>query len=464
MAKKAYVKRIGIDISTTAFSAGAITTEGEEIFFSTPMKGATTWHGEPAFDLNELPKMFEEVLFQLETAGDKGTISWSVRQHDMVLVGHSGEVLIPAISWESGAATEEVAHLQAIGAESLVGKIAPRFILPKLMWVFSQDPNLRDKIRWVMTTGDYFDWILRGGTPRLSTSDALSNSLLLQSDKTLASELIEQAGLDPAWFPDPIQSGQVTGSVSGDDDFPEWGLIKYILEGWDTVAGLGDNHATAVGCGMSDSDMETIVVSIGTSGTVNRLCVPGAAVRGEANQFEYYENRLLLMMEGDSGSRWERYKKQFAPDKEDQELDQLAWDKYINGEFMQRVPSGAGLEGKPYLDGFENMSMAQQVASVQASIAMDIGHLVDAMVVEIEDETPVIERLVLTGGLVRSKLVKEIFINAFPDFDMYVSSRQGPLAYQTATFVALINAMVGVDDYDNLDSAIEALCPLKQIK
>ncbi|NQU82561.1 MAG: hypothetical protein HQ539_01300, partial [Parcubacteria group bacterium] len=192
-------------------------------------------------------------------------------------------------------------------------------------------------------------------------------------------------------------------------------------------------------------------------------CLPTANLKGEANQFEYYQNRLLLMMEGDCATRWGRFKEQYAPDKDDQCLDELAWYTFLNDKHTVYVPPDTGIEGKPYSDEWKRLSMAQQAASIQLSIVHDITLLIHAMRAEVTDCDVSIKNMVFTGGLAQSKLIERLFANEFGShFHLYLSDRSGPLAYQTATFGALINAMVG--DYENLGQAIESLCPLKPIK
>jgi sugar (pentulose or hexulose) kinase len=195
---------LGIDESTTKTGIGLRATDGFQAFQAIDNRGATKWHGQPAFDLAELPGMIAEVLASL-AAGDwqfgerGGSLSFSVRQHDMVLLGDDDQPLIPALSWQCNAASSEVAALRTAGGEATVGRIEERFILPKLMWALAQEPALRAKVRRVMTTGDWIALMLTGEW-RLSTSDALSNGLLAQSNKQLAADVIAKAGLDPAWF------------------------------------------------------------------------------------------------------------------------------------------------------------------------------------------------------------------------------------------------------------------------
>lgn len=459
---------LGFDLSTTALAAGVRSTTGKEDFVSIPMRGADHWRGQPAFDLTELPGLLRDVLKKLEERGwdfsFPGALSFSVRQHDMVIVGdgYCLKALIPALSWQCNVASAEVAELQSMGAEKIVGRIEERFILPKLMWVFRRDPLIFRLIEKVMTTGDYIAFMLTG-CATLSTSDALSNGLLDQQTKKLAVEVLEGAGFESSWFPRVIQSGQVIGSVSQNEGIlGSWRPVIEILKGWQVVACLGDNHAGGVGCGLSD--FETIVISAGSSGTIIRKCRPDLKLRGRAACFEYYSDRLLLMMLADCAVWYDRFVGQFGEGKNLSELDSLALKAdlaKIRRVFQMRDGKGRR-EMSP--EHWGTLTLAEKVASTQASIAVRLLSLVREMLGEAPG-APEIKRFILTGGMSQSQFFQNIFAVGLPmlveDAEVLVSNRQGPLANQSAALGAMINAMVGVGKYPNLSSATAELCPLK---
>jgi len=413
------------------------------------MKGAVDWNGQPAFDLDHLPGLLLVLLQRLKKAGWDFTgsmVSFAVRQHDMVLLGEDGELLEPALSWRCNAALREVKGLRENGAEKVVGRVEERFILPKLMWALRQAPGLQKKTRCVMTTGDWVAYMLTGKS-RLSTSDALSNGLLVQKTKKLANAVMRKAGIEPHWFPRIIQSGCVVGSVSPDPaggrSGDPWADVKNLLAGARVVAGLGDNHATGVGCGLEEDDFETVVVSAGTSGTINRVCTHDADLRGDAACFEYYENRLLLIMLADCCRWYDRFVAKFARDYKDRldELNESARRANLAG--VRRVLHRNGRETyPPNWDGF---SLGEKAASTQFSIGLELLSLVKAMQAEVTDAARPLTTFVLTGGLSQSPFFQQVFSAGVkllaPKARIAVSGRQGPLRYQTAAYGALLNAM-----------------------
>jgi len=463
--KKSMIKHLGFDLSTTALSVGGRTEGGQEVFTSMPIRGAATWNRQPAFDLQYVASMILILLGKLGEQGweftPDGALSFSVRQHDMVLLDKNGNVIMPALSWQCVAASAQVARLKKLGVETVVGNLAERFILPKLMWTLEvMDESTKNAVQ-VMTTGDWITLMLTGNA-RLSTSDAMSNGLLDQQTKKLAVSVLKQAGLNPKWFPEVIQSGEIVGTVQAlpsQETGNIWDDIKRCLAGWKVIAPLGDNHAGAVGCGLADSG--TIVFSTGTSGTVVRMCAMDATLTGQTAQFEYYLHRLLLLMLARCCAWYEDFKKQWAPNLTYKELDDMA----MKVRFEDYICINVGADGREiYPENWEKIPLDVKVASVQASISAALIKLVGIMLTEVRGAAP-ITRVVLTGGLSQSPFFRQIFKNALfavnPDLQLLISDRQGPLASQAATFGALINAMVGAGEYPNLGTAISELCPLK---
>jgi sugar (pentulose or hexulose) kinase len=459
---------LGIDESTTKTGIGVRSADGQQAYASIDNRGATKWHGQPAFDLADLPGMIAEVLGTLSSSSawrfDKpGALSLSVRQHDMVLLGDDDQPLIAALTWQCNAASAEVATLRAAGVESTVGRIEERFILPKLMWALAQEPDLRSKVRRVLTTGDWVAYMLTGEC-RLSTSDALSNGLLVQETKQLSSDVIAKAGLDPNWFPAVVESGTEVGKVrSPNRHWPVWAAINKILEGWSVVAGLGDNHATGVGCGGLVDDA-TIVVSAGTSGTINRRVRPSCKLRGDAACFEFYDDRLLLMMLHDCAAWYERFVKAQAGGTKYGELNNLAEAADLqNVRRIEHTPNAPAESRESFPAEWSSMSLGEMAASTQMSIVAELLVRAKAMLAE-ADGAPPVKRFVLTGGLSQSPFFQQAFAAGVaaiaPGAEVLVGAQNDELSYQTAAYGALINALLPARGGD-LAAVCRELCPLK---
>ena len=464
-----YARFIGLDISTTAVTAGVRDNSGEEDLVAVPIRGSVSWKGQPAIEADTLAPMLAEALEQLQQKGwrfsQPGDLCASVRQHDMVLLGAEGEVLIPFITWQCHAATQEVEELRKLGAEDTVGRIEPRFILPKLRWALNQEPALAEKVRRVMTTGDYMARQLTG-VERLSCSDAVSNGLLNQKTKELATAAMELAKLNPAWFPKPIPTGEPVGTVDAAKTSGAWRAVAEALQGWTIKAGLGDNHAGGVGSGLVDR--ETVVISLGSSGTVIRRCRPDAKLRGNAARFEYFDDSLLLEMLADCAVWYDRFVRTYNTGNLTYgQLNDLA-PQTPAPQFIGQTQTDQGWK-EVYPADWESLPLVVKVQSTQASIAVHMLRLVKDLLGEVTDtDIPAIQRFVITGGLSRSAFIQSVLgtgLSALvPNCRVQVSSRQGPLANKGAVLGALFTAMVGTTGYPDLSSVVNQLCTLQDVK
>lgn len=476
-------KYLGFDLSTTALSVGVQGADGREDFVSVNMRGATEWNGQrainqklfselfqPAFDLSYLPEMMEEVLGSLALKGwnfsKAGALSFSVRQHDMVVLDKAANLLMPALSWQCNAAAEETKWINAqktIFQE--IGPVEERFILPKLMWALKQEENLRIWIENVMTTGDYIAYMLTG-IKQLGTSDAYCNGLLNKKNKKLAVESIGACGFLSSWFPPVVESGQVIGEVI--PGLSRWEKVCSVLDDWKIISSLGDNHAGGVGCGLCSDEM--IVISAGTSGTVIRIGHCSEDRVGEAACFENYDEELLLMMMARCASWYEDFAKTFGGGKSLADIDREIMSFAEQGVYFSpaRVRQEKNPEGiiEIYPEGWENLSTVLKAISVQASIALELLLLVKKMLAEVTEPDAEIKKVVVTGGISRSQFFQEVLLIGLeilqPGLKLYVSAHQGPLAYKAAAHGALINAKFGVEG-GCIPDVIRENCPTSEV-
>lgn len=449
---------LAIDITTTEFALAVRDAEGAEEFVRLKMRGATCWKNDPrfpGFDLTEIPCMLAELLDQLEKKGwqfrrpasSPGCVSVSCRQHDQVVLDAADQPLLPALMWQCNAATDEVEWLRERQVEQSVGPLAPRFVLPKLLCVLRQEPDLRSRIGKVMLTGD---WVAYGltGKASLAKSDALSNGLLDQASRQLATTALEAADFPARWFPPLAESGTEVGTVlpsrGGDDP---WEPSKQRLAGWRFAAGLGDNHASAVGCGMTD-DYRRVVVSAGTSGTINWSCAKDYSLspHPETCRFEFYEqNSLILKMLGDCGAWYSRFYHEYAPEYADQlsALNRLLHDVELSD--VRRVLHNDDRHCETPPPGWARMSLGAKTACTQFSIVLELLLRVSRLIHEAQAGRPyAVDTYVLTGGLSQSRFFQQCFAAGVgllaPQAQVKVSGREGPLRFKTSAYGALVNA------------------------
>lgn len=446
---------LGLVFSTSECGAAVVSATGKESYASTPMEGRVTWRGWPAHYLQHVPEMLSIVLGRLQKEGwtfDRpGYLSQAWRQHDLAVLGQDGQPLIPAPSWECNGAVDETEILNHKVPEfaATVGRIEERFVAAKLPWALRQVPGLRPKVKHVMLSGDWSAGMLTGRW-RLGASDGVCNGLLNQTTKRFARPQIRAANsrldgcLDPRWFPDVIGSGDVVGRVCQSQN-ASWSDITRLLNDWRVVTFLGDNQATAAGCGVADRN--TLVISLGTSGTINRVCSRESQLRGKAAQFEYWNQRLLLMMLGRCASWYKIFRKGYAEGRDLDALNQMALKAEI-ARLRQVSPPPAKVTDDASFSWPElkSLTLNEQIGSVQFSIAVELLKLTKAMLREVRSDDSM-DRFVLTGGLAQAQLVRDVLYVGLrtmaPDAAIQLSSRRGPLAFKTDALGALFNAQIG---------------------
>jgi sugar (pentulose or hexulose) kinase len=455
---------LAIDVTTTEMALAVRAADGTEDYAATKMRGGGCWRERkefPCFELTHVPEMIRDLLRALEAKGWRFQgaavsgakyVSVSCRQHDQVVLDKEGTPLLPALSWQCNAAEQDVEELKKLGVEDTVGPIEPRFVLPKLRCVLREEPSLRENVHTVFMTGDWIAFALTG-KKSLSKSDALSNGLLDQEGRQLAVDVLRTAGFEVDWFPAALESGKVVGEVEppAGGESGAWREVRELLQGWQFVAGLGDNHASAVGCGMRD-DHRTLVVSAGTSGTVNLSCPAKAPLRpgGKALRFEFYdESLLLLLMLGDCGAWYNRFLEHFAAGYRHclDDLNMLALKADAAG--VQRVLHNDADHYETFPPRWAGASLGEQVAWTQFSIALELLLLTKRMLEATrEAKLPDPDTFVLTGGLSQSPWFQHVFHAGVgliaPGQAVKVSGRTGPLRYKTSAYGALVNAELPV--------------------
>jgi len=111
--------------------------------------------------------------------------------------------------------------------------------------------------------------------------------------QAMATDVIEDAGLDPDWFPLPYQSGKVLDPIRTLSSQNPWHRVCGYPAGMEYAGRPGDNHASAVGCGLND--FSTIVLLRQQRNQCPAM-LARAKLEGKAARFEYFRNQLLLNM------------------------------------------------------------------------------------------------------------------------------------------------------------------------
>ncbi|MFE6996959.1 xylulokinase [Microbacterium sp. NPDC057659] len=184
-----------------------------------------------------------------------------------VLLDADGEPARPAIIWadtRSGAQQRELE--KTLGAEHayevLGHRLNPTYSVEKIMWVRDNEPEVWARVRRVCVAKDYIVLRLTG---RLATdrSDASGTNAFDQRTGTWSEEVLAAARLDPALFPEILESTAIAGMLT-DAAAEALGLHRDVR----VVMGGGDGPLAAVGSGVVAPE-DGAYVCLGTSSWIS---------------------------------------------------------------------------------------------------------------------------------------------------------------------------------------------------
>lgn len=184
-----------------------------------------------------------------------------------VLLDADGEPARPAIIWADTRAGAQQRELEvAIGAERAYGilghRLNPTYAVEKIMWVRDNEPDTWTRVRRVCVAKDFIVLRLTG---RLATdrSDASGTNAYDQARGTWSDEVLQAARLDPALFPEILESTQIAGTLT-DAAAAALGLHTGVR----VVMGGGDGPLAAVGSGVVAPE-DGAYVCLGTSSWIS---------------------------------------------------------------------------------------------------------------------------------------------------------------------------------------------------
>ncbi len=196
--------------------------------------------------------------------GNIAGIGISYQMHGMVLLDQHQKVLRPAIIWCDSRATE-LGHnaQQVLGKEYCLDhylNTPGNFTASKLKWVIDNEPQIYEKVRWLMWPGDYIAMKLTGEVN--TTASALSEGILWDyRDHTPAQRLMDYYGIRPRILPDRVPEVGLQGALSNSAS-AELGIPSGIPLGYRS----GDQPNNAMSLNVLDPG--EVAATAGTSGVV----------------------------------------------------------------------------------------------------------------------------------------------------------------------------------------------------
>ncbi len=256
---------IGLDLGTSGLK-GILVDDRQQVLAeaTAPLTVQRPHDGWSEQDPAEWIAAARSVMAQLATQGlgrVRG-IGLSGHMHGATLLDSADQILRPCILWNDTRSFAEAAALDRDPQfRALSGNIVfPGFTAPKLVWVKKHEPQVFDRIAWVLLPKDYLRlWLT--GEHVAEMSDAAGTAWLDTGRRDWSDALLAATDLSRAQMPRLVEGSAVSGVVRG-TLAQDWGLGPDVV----VAGGGGDNAASGVGVGVVRAG--DAFVSLGTSGVL----------------------------------------------------------------------------------------------------------------------------------------------------------------------------------------------------
>ncbi len=234
---------IGLDVGTTGVKALALSADGEVLGRAEEAYGLSVPRpGWAEQDPEDWVQAADRALERLGARGER--VGLSGQMHGLVALDSERRVLRPAILWNDQRTAAECAEIEErVGLERLIqltgNRALPGFTAPKLLWLRRHEPDVYTRIAHVLLPKDYVRMRLFGDL-ETDAADASGTLLFDVAHRRWSDDVLAALEIPPEWLPPARES-------------PE-------------VAGAGDQAAGAVGVGVHEPGLASVV--LGTSGVV----------------------------------------------------------------------------------------------------------------------------------------------------------------------------------------------------
>lgn len=384
-------------------------------------------------------------------------ISFGGQMHGLVVLDNKDNVIRPCILWNDGRTEKQTEYLNnVIGTQTLselTGNIAfAGFTAPKLLWLYENERGNFDRISKIMLPKDYLAYML-SGVFATDYSDASGMLLLDVKNKCWSQKMCEICRINRNQLPTLYESYQVIGSLKK-QFAEEFGLSDNVK----IIIGAGDNAAAAIGTGTVNNG--SCNVSLGTSGTVFIAQDVFSVDKANAlHSFAHANGRWHLMgciLSAASARKWwledilgtDDYQ---SDEKAVAEADtqEIIFLPYLSGE---RSPHNDVNAKGAFVGLTSTATKAQMGRAVMEGVAFAIRDCLEVAL--LNGVKP--ECTNLCGGGARSATWRQIFADVLDLPVNILTTEQGP------SFGAAMLAMVGCCEYDNVQSAAQAIVSVKQ--
>lgn len=255
---------LGLDLGTSGLKGVIIDDKGnvlaQESVSLNVSCPSTTWSEQDPLDWwRACVDVIQQLHLRLDLSKLK-SIGLSGQMHGATLLDTQGNVLRPCILWNDGRSQLQCQDLMKEFPELIERSgnlIMPGFTAPKIRWVKENEPEIFEKLAFVLLPKDYLAYRLTGFMSS-DCSDAAGTLWLNPETRQWDDALLAVTGLTQTNMPKVYEGCDLVGVLSED------AVEALKLSQLPVVAGGGDNAAGAVGMGVTNAGQGFI--SLGTSG------------------------------------------------------------------------------------------------------------------------------------------------------------------------------------------------------
>ncbi len=318
--------------------------------------------------------------------------------------------LYAGISWLDTRAKEEMTLISDKHALADIQAISgicptPAYILPKLLWLKQNEPELWAKTVKILTPHDWIVYKLCGKAV-LPPTMAAGTLLYQYREKCWSNRLMDDFALSPELFGRLTWSGETVGTIR-----PEVAEQLGISKHAQVVAGGQDQKCANLGAG---APADTVTVSLGTAAALSKRCSIAAEDPSGLISCSPYLTQDGWILEGVVGTagvclKW--VQQQFFPHADYAALDAGAAAVYRNGgNGLLFYPDFSYVDQKTGLPagGFTGLSLSITGDDIWLAALEGVAFRIRERLARIDRLTQPAKALRLFGGGARSKLWQQI--------------------------------------------------------
>ena len=469
---------LGIDIGTTSLKTAVFDHNGvkkaETVVEYSLITPNTTFVEAPCDIYMDSIKECMKIIAEKGTVNTKDitSVGFSVQGETLCLLDEEGRPLKNAIVWMDNRAGDQAEELRAKFGDELcyevTGQVSFEACWPaaKLMWVKENEPELWSKVRHVLLLEDYVIYLLTG-------KFVAEGSLLTSTEywdirtKEYWDDMLDFIGIDKAWLPEIMESGEVVGTV-----LPEMAEILGISPKAQICTGCLDQAAGAIGVGNVKPGIFSENI-----GAALAICVPTSKLYYDPNRLmpvHYFAIKDTYMMHtfttGGMCLRW--FRDGFCQNEIQMQADTGLDSYYLMDKEADRIAPGSdGLITLPHLQGsmapdvnlnakavFYGATLKHKKGHFIRSIMESLGYIICRNLEAIDQMGIEIKQLRTMGGGSKSDIWNQIKAD-ITGKTMYLTQS----SQDTACLGAAILAGVATGVFEGIESASDSMVKIKKV-